>query len=459
MLSNTVVAVYLDGTLAEYNSEDYSPETVGAPKEGAKEFLELLKKNNNKIIIFTARKELEPIYEWLVENEIPFDEINPKTGDEYHSHKIFAEYYIDDRGLRFSSWEDVKRFIEEDTKGADKVLYGSEWFTIKLTNDNYAYLEEPEGVVIFPYKMENKKQKYLLRNEMNPLFGKHKTLITGRIDDDETPVEAAIRELEEEAGILAEKSRFTELGEVHLTKATVGKETFFLVNVTDLEENIPTTDGSISEKKSNNFWINESKLKEIIKKSSCSYLSILYSKLLLNKPEFFNEAFSEEMTISEGFDRMHHLEDFLRSDFVYDLIKSVFDTREDNILDLVRFGKIEHLAFYDPKEESIVFDYESFHTLLETDMKKLYKVLVHELTHLVQDSEGRLEVPKEDIALNYFENPSEVEALDNEIRYFKFEGLSIPEIEEIFETSFSRFGDEFTDDLKVKLKARIDGVN
>ena len=72
---------------------------------------------------------VKPVYEWLVNNEIPFDDVNPKTGDEFHSPKLFAEYYIDDRALRFTSWKAVHDFIEEDTSdNEDKTLFSSGWF-------------------------------------------------------------------------------------------------------------------------------------------------------------------------------------------------------------------------------------------------------------------------------------------------------------------------------------------
>jgi len=47
---------------------------------------------------------------WLRKNKVPYDDIStPQEG------KIFAEYYIDDKGIRFQdNWSEIVSFIEKD---------------------------------------------------------------------------------------------------------------------------------------------------------------------------------------------------------------------------------------------------------------------------------------------------------------------------------------------------------
>ena len=103
----------IDGTIAELREEKQFYKDV-KPKEGAVETLKKLSEQGHYIILYTARnmKTLSGnlgkinaiqgpvLFEWLKKYEIPYDEI--------YFGKPDADVYIDDKGLKFESWKDLK---------------------------------------------------------------------------------------------------------------------------------------------------------------------------------------------------------------------------------------------------------------------------------------------------------------------------------------------------------------
>jgi len=70
------------------------------PMVGAKEALERIWASGHKIHIYTSRPWgfYNVIEDWLVDNEIPFDQI--------HCGKVLSKLHIDDRAFRFNDWND-----------------------------------------------------------------------------------------------------------------------------------------------------------------------------------------------------------------------------------------------------------------------------------------------------------------------------------------------------------------
>ena len=115
------IAVDLDGVILEYDKWK-GIDHFGEPIPGAKESLQKLRNLGFKIIIYTTRVNkintkksftqrdiIKLIEQKLKEYNIPFDEISTE--------KPLAKYYIDDRAIRFTNWEEVMDFIvgsEED---------------------------------------------------------------------------------------------------------------------------------------------------------------------------------------------------------------------------------------------------------------------------------------------------------------------------------------------------------
>jgi len=93
------VIIDLDGTIC--SEEKQFSRALAKIKDGAKESLEKLRDKGYTIIIYSARTwaEYEMTENWLKENKVPYDQIilGKPQGD----------YWIDDRAIRFRSWDKV----------------------------------------------------------------------------------------------------------------------------------------------------------------------------------------------------------------------------------------------------------------------------------------------------------------------------------------------------------------
>lgn len=631
-MAQKIICIDFDNTLVE-ELPSFDPNNVGEILPGAKEGVDRLRELGYKIIIFTVRENKEVVKKALVANGIQFDVINERIATFSNSPKPYADYYIDDRGLRFQGdWNSIVEFIQQNDAfqnnpdNNDEPLFISKWIKSYRTQDRYDYVNPIPGLCILPYRITSEIE-FLLRDEFCPVIPNLITIITGRIDEGETPEQAAIRELKEEAGYEVLESQLKSIGEVILGKQSNCSEKLFSVDLTDVPEGEITTDGTIHEKNSRNYWVPFEILKKKIKETNDGYLLSAFSKFLVNEnfdltkrlitaskrkyccvmitdlPDDFKSEIKsiqkkipEELLVpqgtgteegnstADGIETLHHitvlyglqsddkeliqklfdttkkkfklknkteityfdkeeytvakveivvpealknfrsklftdisnqdqysswkphctiaylkpgtripfelkevewpiselvfsdqdenlskiaqpkkeftpteaLDEFLKMEFIQNLMGPLLNGRD--IFDFVKFGKEDHLAYYDKEQKSIVFDYDSFHSLVEDDQPKLFKVLAHEFTHLVQDLLGKLIIPENDIVENYFENESEVEAVDNEIRFFKSIGFDSEKIKKIFDGSFSRFGENYTEELKCKLNERIENI-
>ena len=74
---------------------------MGPPMEGAKEVLTLLKKAGHTIIIHTVKGDNPGfVMDWMNHYKIPFDDVTRQ--------KPVADYYIDDRAVKFTSWKELR---------------------------------------------------------------------------------------------------------------------------------------------------------------------------------------------------------------------------------------------------------------------------------------------------------------------------------------------------------------
>lgn len=82
---------------------------VGEPMPGARDALIMLRDLGFKIMIWTTRAQKEIIAEACEKNGIPYDYINenPNQPPEINPSKPVADYYIDDRAVRFTTWPEV----------------------------------------------------------------------------------------------------------------------------------------------------------------------------------------------------------------------------------------------------------------------------------------------------------------------------------------------------------------
>ena len=108
-----IVAVDFDGTITKDNK---FPDVIGVVREGCKETIEYIRKNN-KVVIWTCRsgKHLDEAAEFLKANGIEVDGINVDLYTKT-DRKIMADVYIDDKNIFCNEidWFEIKRWFEED---------------------------------------------------------------------------------------------------------------------------------------------------------------------------------------------------------------------------------------------------------------------------------------------------------------------------------------------------------
>lgn len=163
----------------------------------------------------------------------------------------------------------------------EKILFSNEWVSLR-EKDGYSYLHEDrcngEIVVVLGYR----NQEVLGRFEKTPCHSNKTELtsLTGGVEEGNSPKETAKMELEEEAGIKAELSRFKELGTLRPTKSSDTTVYIFAIELKEDEEPVenPEGDGSEGEKGAYCEWVS---LKEAINcKDPLVHAAILRADIL-----------------------------------------------------------------------------------------------------------------------------------------------------------------------------------
>ena len=114
MAKRKTLAVDFDGTIADYSAGYKGKGVFGEPIDGAREFIQKLHDEGWLIIIWTGRDENGLVSKYLDANKIPYDHINENPNQLNDSPKIFADVYLDDRGVNFDgSWKKAYKSISE----------------------------------------------------------------------------------------------------------------------------------------------------------------------------------------------------------------------------------------------------------------------------------------------------------------------------------------------------------
>lgn len=161
--------------------------------------------------------------------------------------------------------------IKEKTKVGEnpKVVFENKYMNV-IENDGYTFVEESDLICVIPILID--RQQVLIRFEDVPPFtykdGKqgHVTVISGTIEEEETPEQTLIRELEEEAGIRLRPNVVIEF----FDKLYTSKGNTMQINLCilplynyDFDEVKIEGDGSVSEGKSSTIHLSWEKLEDV----------------------------------------------------------------------------------------------------------------------------------------------------------------------------------------------------
>jgi len=172
-------------------------------------------------------------------------------------------------------------YIKMDTI-TDKLLYETEWVSIKETPDHYIYVADKPGVLFLPITTIDDTFHILLREEYCPIYPEPFTLtaITGRIDTDELPAHTVKRELLEETGYVVSDEDILYLSDIYYDKINATPDKLYIVFLRSTQpDREPTTDGTIHERRAKNVWVTVNDIPSIVQFSQNGPLLIALMKI------------------------------------------------------------------------------------------------------------------------------------------------------------------------------------
>ncbi len=110
-MNQKTIAVDFDGVIHRYSRGWQEGHIYDNPVEGSLEALSELANKEYRIAVFTTREDCDAVLAWLnwhwdisgIPGPLPVHEITNK--------KPLAVAYIDDRGIRFTTWRDVLNYF------------------------------------------------------------------------------------------------------------------------------------------------------------------------------------------------------------------------------------------------------------------------------------------------------------------------------------------------------------
>lgn len=179
------------------------------------------------------------------------------------------------------------RISKTTKKKKSDILYSDDYVKL-ISYEGWSMISEKDLVIVLPYLIES--NELILRYEYIPTFkyvdGQeyHVTMLSGGIEDNETPLDAAIRELEEESGIvLKNEKKLQELKPVYVSKGNCNKyHMFFLpLHERDYYQIKAVGDGSKAEAKSSCIKINYKNIDSISASDLITEFMLLKAKELI----------------------------------------------------------------------------------------------------------------------------------------------------------------------------------
>lgn len=108
-IEDKVIAVDFDGPVHNYDKDWYDGTVYDSPTDGVFKAFQKLSNKGYKVVIFTARNDLEPVKIWINDRlkELELDHLKIEVTNK----KPKAIMYIDDRGIRFTNWKDILKYF------------------------------------------------------------------------------------------------------------------------------------------------------------------------------------------------------------------------------------------------------------------------------------------------------------------------------------------------------------
>lgn len=140
-----------------------------------------------------------------------------------------------------------------------KTLYRNEWLSLQETMDGYVYTHEEksdgQGVAVLAFRPRPLRVVGRYENCPCHFDGMALTSLTGQLDQGETPVQTAVRELFEEAGITVGPDEMKSLGTVRPSKASDTVMHLFAVDIGDRDIGRAPGDGTKGEEGAYCKWV------------------------------------------------------------------------------------------------------------------------------------------------------------------------------------------------------------
>lgn len=154
-----------------------------------------------------------------------------------------------------------------------------------ISPEGYEYecVHEPDMVLALP-KVED---KYIIRKEVAPAYSvkgedrKYWTMISGTVENGESPLETLRREMGEETPVkpnrvklLSKKENFPVL------KLTTSRASFYHFEVLDFDRTKAEGDGSKVERQSEYHFVSKDELKQVANSKACDFTIMYCSEIL-----------------------------------------------------------------------------------------------------------------------------------------------------------------------------------
>lgn len=174
-------------------------------------------------------------------------------------------------------------------KKREVIEYENDFIKINKFND-WTFITGNDCVFCIPYLIE--ENKFIIREEYIPTFEYkdgskyHLSLVGGVIEEDETPIKALYREVEEEAGLIIrpEYSLIEELAPMYTFKNSAVKFYLYILplNSIDFEETVAKGDGSKVERMSKSVKVDVSNIDRLLPSD------IMTDYMLMKLKEYLN---------------------------------------------------------------------------------------------------------------------------------------------------------------------------